>query len=455
MCKTTRRGFLMGCSTAIAGLAGARFSNLAFADTNGGNNDELLVIIFLRGGMDGLNVVLPIDGSDRGFYETARPNIAVPLTGPNAALPINAQFGFHPAMSPLVNLYQDNKLSLIHAVGHDDVGRSHFDAMEQIELGTPGTVSSTTGWLTRHVQSANNLPPDIVMPSLAVGNLQPTSLLGDYDAVNMEDVGQFNLETGPYMWRDAQRLALRHLYEGDSTWLHVSGVQALDAADIIELNVAGGYTPSNGAVYPSSSFGEHLRTVAQMVKLGLGLRVATIDLGGWDTHNGQGNDGGGYFAGLLGELAAGMEAFYLDLDGSGANNYTSKMTTVVKSEFGRRLTQNADNGSDHGHGNLMMVMSGNATGGVHGTWPGLDNGQLYDGADLAVTTDFRQILAEILIRRMGNPRLGVVFPGYQGYAPLGVVSGTDLPPDYSAGQILFEDDYESGDLSAWSSAVTG
>jgi len=224
--------------------------------------------------------------------------------------------------------------------------------------------------------------------------------------------------------------------------------------DTIELNTAGSYTPANGATYPQNSFGDALRVVAEMVKSGLGLRVAALDLGGWDTHNGQGDGSGGYFAGAIGSLAGGLAALYTDLDGSGASNHTQRLTVVVQSEFGRRLVQNADRGTDHGHGNVMMVLSGNANGGVHGQWPGLAPAQLFDNADLAVTTDFRRVFSEILIRRMGNNHLGYVFPGYSGYSPLGVVSGTDIPPDYTAGADgLFADGFEIGSEAMWSSTA--
>jgi uncharacterized protein (DUF1501 family) len=244
---------------------------------------------------------------------------------------------------------------------------------------------------------------------------------------------------------------MRNLFGSSGSWLHQSGLDTLDAVDIIELNGGGDdYIPANGAIYPGGSLGTHLQTIAAMVKLDLGLRVATVDFGGWDTHNGQGNDGGGYFHTHFQDLAMGLAALYTDLDGAGASNYTSRLTVTVMSEFGRRLVENADNGTDHGHGNMMMVLSGNATGGVHGAWPGLANGQLFDGADLEVTTDYRRILTEILIRRAGNTNVETIFPGYEGYTPLGVVTGQDLPPG-----TIFGDDFESGDTSAWSSTTGG
>jgi uncharacterized protein (DUF1501 family) len=433
-------------------MAGTRFTGLAFAASGGNFNDEILVHVFLRGGMDGLNVVMPMSGSDRGFYEAARPDLRVPTSGADGAVSLASGFGLHPSAAQWLHpLYQDGKLAVVVAAGLDEANRSHFDAQEYMDRGTPGNRTTSTGWLARHLASADNLPEEIVMPSLSVGSTQATSLLGDHDTINLSDPDGFNLDIGPWAWRDAQRRSLRTFYSSDSTWLHTSGLQALDAMDLIELNASGSYTPGNGAVYPSNSFGDALQVVAQMVKLDLGLRVAALDLGGWDTHNGQGDGSGGYFAGLLETLAQGMAALYTDFDGTGASNYAQRLTLVVQSEFGRRLGQNADRGTDHGHGNVMFVLSGNAVGGVHGVWPGLAPGALFDSADLAVTTDFRRVLSEVLIRRMGNNHLGFVFPEYTGYAPLGVVSGTDVPPDYSAtASGLFADGFENGGTGRWS-----
>lgn len=463
MCPSTRRGFLVGCSTAIASLAGSRFNSFAFAQDGGGSsgsggpyNDEILVVLFLRGGQDGLNLIVPTGGAsnDRQYYELARPNLRVPLSGPGAPLPLgalgNTSFGMHPSAAALHELFQDGKLSIVTACGMAANERSHFDSMNWMELGTPGVSNITNGWLTRHFQSAANLPPEIIMPSLAVGGTQTISLLASYDTINLSSVDSFSLSTGPWAWRSPQRTALRHLYAGGSSWLHQTGLQALDAVDIVELYASGAYTPANGAVYPQTWFGENLQTIAQMTKLDLGLRVATLDLGGWDTHENQGNAGGGMYAGLVEELAQGLAALYTDLDGVGAANYTQRLTVVVMSEFGRRFYENADGGTDHGHGNNMLVLSGSAIGGLHGTWPGLADGQLNEG-DVEVTTDFRRVLSEILIRRLGNPNLGTVFPGYQAYSPIGVVSGVDLPP---VGADLFTDGFESGDPGRWS-AVSG
>ncbi len=450
----SRRGFCVGCSAAIASFAGSRFNSLAFAEPGGGFNDEVLVVVFLRGGQDGLNFVVPVGGNDRGFYQSMRPNLQVPaaaasayslgtVNGPNG----QTAFGLHPSAAPLHPLYQSGKLAIIQACGMAANERSHFDSMAWMELGTPGVNNTSTGWLTRHLETASNLPANLLMPSVSIGGLQALSQLGSAETANLGSINDFELNTGPWRWRDAQRIALRNLYEGDTTWLHRAGKQALDAVDVIELYASGGYTPRPGVVYPDTWFGSNLKTVAQLIKLNIGLRIATVDLGGWDTHENQGNGSGGYYSGLVNEYTSALAAFYQDLD-EGAPTHTSKLTVVVQSEFGRRAEENPDEGTDHGHGSNLLVLSGNAIGGLHGSWPGLAPGQLNDG-DVEVTTDFRRVLSEILIRRLGNPNVSSIFPGYTGYSPLGVVQGADAVAE------IFSDGFESGNMSAWTTVVGG
>jgi uncharacterized protein (DUF1501 family) len=430
MFKPTRRGFMVGCSAAIATWSSG-LSFTAFGAAEAEPNQDIILVIFLRGGMDGLNVVMPLAGDDRGHYEAKRPRLAVPATGTGAALPLNDFFGLHPGAAALHGLFQDNKLAIVHAAGLTSDTRSHFDAMQFMELGTPDSKSSTTGWLTRHLQSASSLPGQIIMPAVAVGNLQPTSLLSSRESIGMTNPNDFNFG-GNWRYADAQRQALRTMYDGAS-WLHQAGIQTLNAIDVIESANPGSYTPGNGAVYPTTSFGRSLQTVAQVIRMQLGLRVATIDLGGWDTHESQGDGSGGYFSGKLDELGRGIEAFLLDLNNDNGVDHTSRITVVVMSEFGRSFQENASRGTDHGHGNVLLVAGGAVNGGqVYGEWPGLATDQLYDRRDLAITTDYRRVLSEILIRRLENPNLGSVFPGYQGYEPLGIVQGVDIEPDYSA-----------------------
>ena len=426
--KASRREFLVGCSTAIAAMSGSRLSHLVFGSGGSGQQQNVLLYVFLRGGIDGLSLVPPTDGPDRGPYEEARPVLKVPSAGPDAALDLGGQFGLHPAAAPLHSLYQDGKLAIVQAAGMEHDTRSHFDAQEFIELGTPGKKGGGAGWLSRHLQSGPIGEGEITSTSL--GPLRPTSLLGDPGTLVLTDTQSYQLNSTDFLWRDAQRRSIRRLYKSQNSFLHDSGVQALDTMDFVEAFVTEDYQPANGATYPQGEFGEQLQVIAQLMKLRVGLSVATLDLGGWDTHDNQGV-GGGYFSNLVAGLAQGLAALYLDLDSGGNDNLANCLTLVLQSEFGRRLRENANRGTDHGHGNVMLVMGGSVNGGLYGQWPGLGPEQLFDNADLQVTTDFRRVLSEILIRRLGNPRLGQIFPGYSNYTPLGVVQGDDLLPDYS------------------------
>ncbi len=426
--KASRREFMVGCSTAIAAMAGSRLNHLVFGVGGNGQQQNVLLYIFLRGGMDGLSLVPPIDGPDRGPYEEARPVLKVSSGGPDAALDLNGQFGLHPAAAPLHSLYQDGKLAIVQAAGMEHDTRSHFDAQEFIELGTPGKKGGGAGWLSRHLQSSPVGEGQISSASL--GALRPTSLLGDSGTLVLTDTDSYRLNSTDYLWREAQRLALRRLYESQNSFVHESGAQALDTMDFVEYFVTEDYQPANGSNYPQGEFGDQLQVIAQLMKLQVGLSVATLDLGGWDTHDNQGV-GGGYFSNLVALLAQGLAALYLDMDSGGNDSLANCFTLVLQSEFGRRLRENANRGTDHGHGNVMLVMGGSVNGGLYGQWPGLAPEQLFDNADLQVTTDYRRVLSEILIRRLGNPRLGRIFPGYGNYTPMGVVQGDDLLPDYS------------------------
>ena len=441
-----RRQFLCGCSAAVAALAGSRFNSLAFGMP--GAQTDTLIVVFLRGGMDGLSLLPPISGSDRGHYEAARPGLAVPTSGPDRALPFDAQFGVHPSAAPLRTLYQDGGLAVVQAAGMAEVNRSHFDAMNVIEIGVGSQPNGTSGWLARHLASSPTLPSGAEMPSLSIGDLQPVSLLSSYETVNVADPNSFNINFGPWNWIDEQKIALQTMWNNDVSWLHTSGVQAFNAMDLIESNFDDSYTPANGAVYPDSDFGDQLQVVAQMIKLDIGLQVATIDFGGWDTHEGQGVAPGGYLSGLFDDLSRGLAALYADLDvGTGSGNFLNRTTVTVQSEFGRELRENSDAGTEHGYGNFMLVLGGSVNGGqLYGSWPGLSSGQLFDGTDVDVTTDYRQVLSEILERRLGNPNLGQVFPGFSPGQHLGIVGGS-APP-------LFRDGFESGSLGDWSGHQT-
>jgi uncharacterized protein (DUF1501 family) len=402
---------MMGCSAAIAAMAGSQLTQVAVGADGPG---ETLVVVFLRGGWDVLSVLPPIDGPDRGFYEAARNTLKIPTKGEGAALGLNGQLGLHPAMRPLFELYQGKRLAIVQATGMPSDTRSHFDAMEYLELGTPGSSTTPSGWLTRHLQQANTTA--LLAPGLSLDANLATSLRGSLQALALTDPADFGLSNDDE-YRRVLSGVLAKFYSGDN-WLHQAGRQTLSAlASIEKAGFKGEYKPK--VTYPETDFARSLKHVARMIKQDIGLRAATVDLGGWDTHQYQGDGSGGYFADLLTQLSGGMAAFYADLDQTG---HSKRTTVVVMSEFGRRLSQNASYGTDHGHASAMLVLGGGVNGGrLYGKWPGLAPEQLYDRADLAVTTDYRQVLAELLVKRHGNSKMDVVFPGFKAGAWMGLV----------------------------------
>lgn len=399
-----------------AGMAGPGFLRLAAAGGVARAGADVLVTIFLRGACDGLSIVPPISGSDRDAYEAARPNLKIPVSGARSALKLDERFGLHPAADPLYELYRERKLAIVHAAGLPSNTRSHFDAQNYMDLGTPDKKGTPSGWLTRYLEAGAKgaARSPAVLGAVMVGNLLPLSLLGCPEAAVLDGVGGFEL-AGNRNLQAQQRKALRGMYAG-SGWIDRAGMQALDTMDLLDGARGGEYRPGGGADYPRCEIGNRLKTLAQLLKMGLGIRVATLDMGGWDTHRFQGNGPEGPLANLLGQLSQALRAFYLDM------GRAKGMTIVVMSEFGRRLKENANRGTDHGHGNIMLVLGDRVRGGkVYGQWPGLRNDELYERADLAVTTDYRQVLGEVLARRLGAPRIDAVFPGFSGYKPLGLI----------------------------------
>ena len=414
-----RRDFLMGCSAAIAAMSGAQLTNLALAAPGAGDG-HTLVVLFLRGGWDALSVLAPLDGPDRGLYEAARPSLMLPRTGKQAALPLDARFGLHPALAPLRELYQGRQLALVTATGMPSDTRSHFDAQEFMELGTAGERAADGGWLTRHLASAPGAAGglNLLSPALSVGGSPAASLRGRLDTLALTSPDDFKLDDDPGA-RERLHTALAQLYQGDS-WLHRAGQETVRALRTISGMGLGQYKPGGGATYPDSELGHGFATVAQLLRAGLGLRVATVDYGGWDTHEYQGDGGEGHLAELLQDLGATLAAFWSDL--SAASGLAGRVTVIAMSEFGRRLQQNASGGTDHGHGSLMLLLGGGVRGGqIYGRWPGLAEEALYDRADLAVTTDYRQVLSEVLRGPGGNPNVRAVFPGFKVGQALGVV----------------------------------
>ena len=452
-----RRDFLKGCCVAaVAGGVGSRaYAYLGpppIVPTDA--TEDTLVIVFLRGAMDGLSLLPPGASSPyRADYEANRSGTRVPTSGNGAALALpNTTWALHPRATGLQSLYQANHLAFITAAGQlqpNPVVRSHFEAQSNLEFGMGGGTGSGIGWLTRHLASGG-LPGTVPLPATSMGSITASSLLGSTDAITMASGSDFRLDSFHWSWQndDASHgqvgavTRMNNLWTG-STQLELAGADTLASLAMlrpIDFNPydandhPNGYQPSGGANYNlayNGGFGSQLRNIAQLIKLNLGLRAVTIDLGNWDTHNGQGNPTQSYdwFGNQVQSLSDGLTAFYTDLSSDPGGNIMQRVNVLVVSEFGRRVLENADQGTDHGYGNVMLALGGSVNGGqVYGTFPGLDGASLYQGTDVAVTTDYRQVVSEALIRRMGNPNIYYVFQNYSGYTPLGVFQGTDIPP---------------------------
>ena len=437
--RLTRREFVKGCSAAaVVGAAGSSMLFSGQADA-AANAYDTVVHLFLRGGIDGLNLVVPISGTDRTHYEEARPSLQIPATGTYGALPLTLSsgaqtgFGLHPSATGLRDLWNDSRLAIVHSCGMaTTVTRSHFDAQLYIDLGTPGKYGSATGWMTRAWNSRPTGTPAASLPALGISGTQPAGLMGSLDGMTMSSPSDFSLNTTAWSWqrtRSDSPAGLRGINETlASLWQGQTGVESSGrrADGAMRLINQQGYA-SRPASWPSGSFADQLWTIAQTIRFDLGLRYATLDLGGWDTHDGQGTAGSGYhyYQNKIAELSSALTAFFTELNSTGQ---MARTTVIVQSEFGRRVRANANGGTDHGYGNPMLVLGGAVNGRrFFGQWLGLDPATLspYFG-DVPVTTDYRRVVSEVLVRRMGNANLSQVFPGYTGYSPLGIVQGTDI-----------------------------
>lgn len=401
------------CAAGGAALLSAGLVKLAFAEDA---TEDILVVVFLRGGWDGLNFLPPTDGPDRALYEAARPRLSLPASGPRAALPLDGGFGLHPEAAPLRDLYKAKRLAVVRAAGMNADTRSHFDAQAFMDLGTPGRRAGDTGWIARHLLSRGGAGS--FLTAAAIGRLAPASLLGYPRAAIIGSMDGFieGYNLGAAQDEPDQLAALKSMYGGDG-WLARYGEGTLEA--IAGFGQAAGRVKPAGEGYPNGDVGSSFRSLAQIVRLDLGLRVATIDVEGWDTHRYQGEQGRGRYGDLVGQLARSLSAFHADM----AKDAGRKVTVVVVSEFGRRLQENASIGTDHGHGTVMLALGDGIAGGkLYGRWPGLDGDALYQRADLAVTTDYRVILAEILSKRFRESRVADVFPGFSGGEPLGLAA---------------------------------
>ncbi len=401
-----RRIFLKSSAMAMVGIGStpAWLSRALYAADAPSPRKKILVAIFQRGAVDGLNMVVP-HGEQR--YYDLRPTIAIPRpNGTNdAALDLDGFFGLHPSLAPLKPIYDAGHLAVVQAAGSPDPTRSHFDAQDFMESGTPGRKATVDGWLNRAmpIEAAGSRVSPI--RAVSMGAELPRSLRGRNDAVAINNLNDFQV-------RDPRGAAIfESMYENThDRFLNGTGRETFEAVKLIQAIQKQSYTAANDAQYPKGRLGQSMTQIARLIKADVGLEVAFTDVGGWDTHV---NEAGqkptvGQLADRLNEFSQSLAAFYLDL-----GDRMADVAVVTMSEFGRTVKENGDRGTDHGHANVMFAFGGGIRGGkVYGDWPGLQDEQLYENRDLNLTTDFRDVLGELVTRHLGNRLVKNVFPGY-------------------------------------------
>ena len=398
----TRRVFLRNSALAVVGTAAVPsfLTRAAFGAVDGGARHKRLVVIFQRGAADGLNIVVP---HAEAPYYALRPSINIPR---KSVIDLNGFFGLHPSLSAFQPLWQQGQLAIVHAAGSPDTTRSHFDAQDFMETGTPGVKVTEDGWLNR---SLHNMPAAqrSAFRAIALGPSLPRVLSGSEPAVAMNNINDFSVGgRNPKASPAATAFEAMYDHSSDSV-LHGTGEETFDAVKMLKAADPGKYTPALGVEYPKSRFADGLRQLAQLIKANLGVQVAFADIGGWDHHVNEGATEG-QLANVLSDFSQSLGAFWTDLGDLGEDT-----VVITMSEFGRTARENGNRGTDHGHANVMFVLGGRVKGGrVYGRWPGLDPSQLYEGRDLALTTDFRQVIGEAVARHMGNQNLAAVFPGF-------------------------------------------
>ncbi len=400
----SRRAFIKSGGVAMIGMSTVpAFLRRAVAATPAANRKRL-VVLFQRGAADGLNIVVPF--AEPNYYRI-RPTIAIPQPrqgAENAALDLDGFFGLHPSLAPLVPLFKNQQLAIVHAAGSPDTTRSHFDAQDYMESGTPGTKATDDGWLNRTLQ---NSPEADASPfrAVAMGANLPLTLRGVAPAIALPDIKQFRV----FAQSPAVEGGFEALYaQTVDQALRGTGTETFEAIDMLRKADPSKLQPENGAMYPNGRVGQTMQQVAQLYKSDIGLEVTFVDTGGWDNHV---NEGGaqGQLANLLRDLGQSMAAFSQDM-----GDRMEDIVVVTMSEFGRTAHENGNRGTDHGHANCMFVMGGPVKGGkVYGRWPGLAPEQLNEGRDLTLTTDFRSVLGEVISSHLGTHDLGSVFPGFE------------------------------------------
>jgi uncharacterized protein (DUF1501 family) len=400
----TRRVFLRNSALAVVGTAAVPsfLARAAWGAAQPSTRTKRLVVIFQRGAADGLNIVVP-HGEPQ--YYAMRPSINIPR---KSVIDLDGFFGLHPSLASFQPLWNQRQLAIVHAAGSPDPNRSHFDAQDFMESGTPGIKSTEDGWLNRAMRYLPASAQKTPFEAIAMGPSIPRILSGVEPAIAINNINDFSIG-GRNPKPSQAATAFEAMYDHSSdTVLHGTGEETFDAVKMLKSADPSKYKPAPGADYPKGRFGDSMKQLAQLIKANLGVQVAFADIGGWDHHVNEGSTEG-QIANVLRDFSQSISAFWTDLGDLGEDT-----VVVTMSEFGRTARENGNRGTDHGHANVMFVLGGPVKGGkVYGRWPGLDQSQLYEGRDLALTTDFRQVLGEAVTRHLGNANLKEVFPGYE------------------------------------------
>ncbi|HEY2002117.1 MAG TPA: DUF1501 domain-containing protein [Acidobacteriaceae bacterium] len=402
----TRRGFLKNGALALVGTAAipSFLTRAVLAQATAASvSRKKLVVIFQRGAADGLNIVIP--HAEPSYFQM-RPTIAIPQ---QQILDLDGFFGLHPAMASLKPLWDAKHLAIVHAAGSPDMTRSHFDAQDYMESGTPGMKATEDGWLNRAMQAEDERRRQTETPFRAVALTaeMPRTLEGRIRALALNNVRDFHVGGARTPANASFANSFEGLYdESSDSALRGAGREVFEAAKMLQTTDPTRYTPAAGAQYPRGGFGDSMKQIAQLLKADLGVEVAFADIGGWDHHQNEGSVDG-QLAGRLREFSESLSAFWMDM-----GTQAEDVVVVTMSEFGRTARENGTRGTDHGHANVMFVMGGQVKGGrVYGRWPGLAAEQLNEGRDLTVTTDFRQVLGEVAFKQIGARDLNLTFPG--------------------------------------------
>ncbi len=367
---------------------------------------KVLVTIFQRGAVDGLNMLVPHGESE---YYNLRPTIAVAKPGQSdGAIKLDGTFGLNPAMTAFEPLWKSGQLAAITAVGSPDNTRSHFDAQDYMESGTPGNKGTKDGWLNRVLQAGAG-KDESPFRAVAMTQQTPRALYGKAPSVAMTNLSDFSIKAGLYT--ADMKGGFEGIYQQNvKDSLGEMGKETFEAVNFLKQANPSQYKPENGAVYPTTGLGRSLQQIAQLIKAGVGLEIAFTDTGNdirWDTHTNEGG-GRGQLANFLRTFSQSIAAFAIDL-----GKRMDDVLVLTMSEFGRTARENGGRGTDHGHANTMFVLGNGVRGGkVYGDFKGLNSNKLYEGRDLDLTTDFRDVFAEAAYKHMGSKDLAKIFPNY-------------------------------------------